>query len=187
MYNVGAIWVEGTLGIFESPNMSIEGMSVEVSIPDPDMFYTKYGFAYPLTCYSIRYDAVMDGRQLSSPKGGPAESHRTSQWLVVSHAGDVFTADIWHTEEEGWQFCQYQLPFTAKSRGVVGYVGSDREVIAGVLRITKDRRKIDKIMIDRGIGTGRPNTWLRLDDIVKRLHQLYPKKEEENVTEQKDK
>ena len=186
MYSTGLIWLEGTIGFQENPSHSIEGMHFEMAVIDPDASYSKHGFAVQLTASSIQFATAMEGGWLKVTDKGLKQMHRTGQFFVITHEGTALIVDVWYTDEEGWLVCQYEPPLTDKSRASLGWGVMDREMVAGMLRVTKDQKKITDAMTRRGAADERGFIWLKRSDIVKRLHELYPK-ESESVPEEKDK
>lgn len=183
MSTTGVIWMDGQLGLQLAPDLSLQGVDYSVCVEDPDRHYSKHGFAYPLNAPAFNYAAAMENKMIRVPRHLSQSSHNT-QWFVVTRKGQTLIVDIWDNGGT-WEFAQYDMPMTARTRMVIGYRDTDRAMLTGIIKATTDHRKIQEIVTRRGVGNSRELFWTTVPEIVNRIETLYPEEEQHAGSEQK--
>lgn len=170
-----AIWIGNDVGLMKKGNFmeGVEGCIVEDNF---DRLYTKYGFVYSLKNFELDYAAVMDNRIPQVPKHIQDDT-TVVNWMLIDHHGDVYQIDYWNLIEDDKRtkkMSVWSMPAGKVAKMTIGGDEGDAELVAGFIKVCTDKEKIRNFVSEGFIERGREIHWLNKDDIVAKLHELYP-------------
>ena len=170
-----AIWLGNEVGLMKQANY-MEGVYGIVVEDNFDRLYTKYGFVYSLKAFEVDYVAMMEGRLPKAPKTVQDDSN-VIHWMLIDHYGSVYQVDYWTVIEDGYKvkkMATYSLPGGKVAKMIVGGDESDSELLAGFIKVCADKEKITQYVAEGYVERGYKIHWFNKDDIVAKLHELYP-------------
>jgi hypothetical protein len=143
--------------------------------PSFEPFYSRYGFAYPISISTPTLDTILDDAfPIKSDKIGPW--HVLYRYVLIDHDGNVWKVLI-QEEEEGKLVISYgkvhtRLGWWITSDVKAGSVDTDRDMLVGFLSTDPTREQIDAFWATYQMGE--TLNWFSIDDIVKKLNIEYP-------------
>lgn len=174
------IHILGKQGIFAVPTLkpaaSPLGASVCYVKPSMDIFYSKYGFAFPLDYEGVPYSLVMNGKLPNITDHVLCEK-RPLEYLLVDHDGLLWRVTFETDVESVMKMNSYHV-----NTSTLGYwylngpkitLDDDEYMLMGFLYTDPTPKAIDRYW--KKHFSNHSLTWLSIKDIVATLHEKYPK------------
>jgi len=138
-----------------------------------ERYYSKFGFAVPLSTSHVSYCAVMEDRV---PKFGDHLDNVSSNvsWMVIDHFGEVWQVDYFFDENTP-KISVFSTPAGKVNKLAMATREPDMEMLAGFIAASQNKDALQKFVFDRKIGGGYRQHWFTLSDVVAKLNKDYPR------------
>lgn len=174
------IHILGKQGMLAVPTLKPVGSPLSAAVcyakPSMDIFYSKYGFAFPLDYEGVPYSLVMDGKVPDRTDEILAHK-RPLQYLLVTHDGLLWRIDIDTDVESVMSMVSYHVNTTTSGYWYINgpklIIGDDSSMLLGFLYTDPTPKQIDAYW--KKHFSNHSLAWLSIKDIVTTLHQKYPK------------
>lgn len=152
-----------------------EGVRAVFLEEDPEMYYTDAGFIYPLqgTGPSIA-DVVKKRIPLALNPG--ASLHVEA--LMITKEGAITQVDLYKTahdrEGPGYKLDFHGLTRSLKATFVLAPASQVRDGVIGALAAWESEEKFQADTDKMALVENRKIIWVDVEDVIKRLNELYP-------------
>lgn len=166
-----AVYRNGMIG-YPCQHNVYEGVALMVVHPDPNNYYTPDGFIFPLGGTGPCVSSLVSGK---FPLMNHAKASFNSSALMVTREGGICQVDVFKTgDNDTWALDFHELPDGKLCSYVLSTDLMQRQLLSAAMAAWKDEDKFQKDVNAFSIGTDRPFIWISIDDIVKRLNELFP-------------
>lgn len=178
------IYRRGKIG-FPETHSANEGVHFKVLEADPNTYFSDQGFIYPLSGTGPNIADIVSGRLRMA--NHPRVSMNMSAFMITKQ-GAITQVDIFknnnHPDEKRWTLDFHGLP-TGQSSYVMCSDTMARDSLLGALAAWKDEEKFQQDTDSMAIASNYPIVWFTVEEVVKRLNELYPdtngKDDEDNI------
>lgn len=168
---------QGKIG-YPASHAVCEGVCVTFLDEDPEMYYTDAGFIYPLGGVGPSIADVVSGRL-------PLANHKSSSVnvsaLMITKEGAISQVDLFKTaydrEGPGFKLDFHALTKSPKATYVLAQASQVRDGVLGALAAWKDEEKFQADTDKMALCENRKIIWISVEDVIKRLNELYPKED----------
>ena len=166
-----AVYRNGKIGYPCQHDVS-EGVALMVVHPDRNNYYTPDGFIFPLNGTGPCVSSVISGKfpMMDHPKASFSSSA-----LMVTRVGGICQVDVFKSgDRDSWALDFHTLPEGMECSYVLANSLNTRHLLSAAMAAWKDEEKFQKDIDSFAVGSDRKLTWISVEDIVKRINQLFP-------------
>jgi hypothetical protein len=152
------------------PVETLGGLDFNTIGDTPDRFFTKYGFAYPLSLCELDFAAALDGQLPPAPKGRWKNTTAHTKYALIDKHGRMWQYTIYNHDGED-QYEMYNVPMPAGSSIVMAHHEGERCFVKGMLIADASIEQLTNVGPLSGIDIGIKLTWFDWDDVIKRIKE----------------
>lgn len=171
------IYRQGMIG-YPKKYSSADGVDITVIELDDDEYFTEAGFLFPISRTGVAVEDLIMG---NLPGPATRRTSTNSSAFMITHKGAISRIDVYCSGDKykGWTTDFHRLPSGKKSSYVLCQNDLNRHMLTAALLTWENEEKFQRDTDTMFVDDNSTIVWISVEDIVKRLNELYPNAKEE--------